>query len=195
MDRLVEHDVTLRGGHVVLRPLTEKDWAFLVKWNNDPEVLHYAEGDSVTGRPLEEVQGIYRAVSRHAHCFVIEHGGTPIGECWLQRMNLARISEKHPGLDVRRVDIVIGEKGLWGRGLGTEAVRLLVDFGFKREGADVIFACDIADYNDGSLRMFRKAGFIHYGARREPPGAKAGYRLDLFLTRERYGVDRRGWRR
>ena len=28
-----------------LRPLTEDDWAPLLAWNNDPEVLEFAEGD------------------------------------------------------------------------------------------------------------------------------------------------------
>ena len=106
-------------------------------------------------------------------------------------MNRVRISEKHPGLDLRRVDIMFGEKELWGRGLGTEAVRLPVEYGFEREGTDVIFACDIADYNKRRLHMFQKAGFVHYGVQKELPGTKARYRFDLFLTRERYREVRR----
>ncbi|MBN1248857.1 MAG: GNAT family N-acetyltransferase [Anaerolineae bacterium] len=76
---------------MVLRPLTEQDWDLLLRWNSDPEVLYDAEDDDVSAYTLEEIQGIYRGVSQTAFCFVIEAGGTPIGECWLQQMNLARL--------------------------------------------------------------------------------------------------------
>ena len=36
---LNEHDVVLRGHRVLLRPMTEGDWDYLLKWNNDPEVM------------------------------------------------------------------------------------------------------------------------------------------------------------
>ena len=100
---------------------------------------------------LGEVQSIYRWISTHAHCFIIEVEGRPIGECWLQRMNLRRIVDQFPGKDLRRIDLMIGEKELWGRGYGTEAIALLVDFGFSREAADAIFGIASGD-NARSLR-------------------------------------------
>ena len=83
LEQLREHDVTLTGERVRLRPLTEDDWDVLLRWNNDPEVLWFTEGDRVSSRTIEEVRAIYRGVSRTAFCFVIEHEGSAIGECWL----------------------------------------------------------------------------------------------------------------
>lgn len=136
---LKTHSLTLRGERVILRPMTEGDWNLLFRWNSDPEVLYYSEGDNVDSRTLAEVQSIYRGVSQQALCFIAEVGGKPIGEGWLQRLNLPRLLEQHPGLDCRRIDLCIGEKSCWGKGLGTEIIRLLVDLGFGREGADLIF--------------------------------------------------------
>lgn len=184
--RLSTHSLTLRGERVVLRPMTEGDWDLLLRWNNDPEVLYFSEGDEVYSRTLEEVQGIYRGVSQQAICFIAEVEGKPIGECWLQRMNLARIRQQYPGLDCRRIDLVIGEKGLWGHGLGTEIIRLLVGLGFAREGADLVFGCDIADYNPRSLRAFQKAGFQVCEKTAQPPGSKARFTYDLVLWREQF---------
>lgn len=181
---LKHHGVTLRGERAVLRPLTEGDWDTLLRWNSDPEVLFFSEGDVVTERSLAEVQGIYRSVCRNAVCFMIEHEGAPIGECWLQEMNLARILDHYPEGDCRRIDLMIGEKALWGRGLGTEVVRLLVRFGFEREGADAIFACDIADYNPRGLALFQRVGFKPHATIPQPPGGKARACYDLILTRE-----------
>ena len=57
---LREHDVTLHGITVKLRPMTENDWDVLARWNSDPEVLRFSEGDDVQSYSLEDVQGIYR---------------------------------------------------------------------------------------------------------------------------------------
>ncbi len=183
--KLQTHDVTLRGPRGLLRPLTEDDWAPLLAWNNDPSVLQWSEGNEGQSSTLDEVQRIYRAISVNAHCFLMELNGEPIGECWLQRMNLQRLVARHHGQDVRRIDIAIGVPALWGQGLGREAVGLLLDFGFRREGVDVIYACVDAE-NVRSRRMFESLGFavaagIDHAA---GPGSDAEY--DLALTRADY---------
>jgi len=189
--RLKTHDVVLAGHTrtgvaVRLRPMTEADWGILCKWNNDPEVLYYAEGDDVTSRPLEEVQELYCAVCAHAFCFVIVADGRPVGECWLQEMNLDRILSRYPGADCRRIDAMIGEKGCWGQGIGTETVRLLTEFGFEHENADRIFGCAVADYNVRSQKAFQRVGYEIVAAIEQGPGRKARRCYDLMLTREAY---------
>ena len=129
---------------------------------------------------------MYRSVSQRAFCFMTEYDRAPVGECWLQQMNLERILKQYPGRGLRRIDLVIGEKHLWGQGLGTEAIRLLVDFGFRQEQADAIFGCDIADYNPRSLRAFQRVGFEVVAKVPEPPGNKAIYSHDVVLTQETY---------
>ena len=176
------HDVMLSEGRVVLRPMTEADWPLLMMLNNDPEVLYYAEGDDVASRSLDEVQAIYRHVSQAAFCFVIEHDGAAVGDCWLQQLNLERLRERFPGLDCRRIDLEI-EPASWGLGIGGAALRLLVEFAFGREGADAVFACDVADYNGASRRLFERAGFTLFAATDQPPGAKARFTYDLVRLR------------
>lgn len=189
-DRLREHEIilegrTAKGARIRLRPMGEDDWDILLKWNSDPEVLYFSEGEDVSSRSLEEIQGIYRGVSRDAFCFTIELEGKPVGECWLQRMNLARILGKYPGLDLRRIDLMIGEKGHWGQGIGTETIRLLTEFGFMREGAEMILGL-VGDYNARSQAAFRKVGYELAGAFREKPGHKATYELELVMTRVQF---------
>ncbi len=156
--QLETHDVYLHGDQVTLRPITEDDWEILLKWNNDPEVMEYSDYDDFKQCTLSELQGIHRWISNHAYCFIIEVERRPIGECWLQRMNLRRIVDQFPGVNLRRIDLMIGEKDLWGRGYGTETIALLVDFGFRRIGADTIFGIVSAE-NPRSLRAFQKCGF------------------------------------
>jgi RimJ/RimL family protein N-acetyltransferase len=188
MAQLVAHTITLRGERVTLRPLTEADWPVLLRWNSDPEVLYFSEGDDVQSYSLEEVQGIYRSVSQSAYCFMIEYQGRPVGEGWLQRMNIERILNDYPGFDLRRIDLLIGEKALWGQGLGTEAIRLLTDLAFQQEGADYVFAVEVADTNSRSRRAFEKNGYRLVASYPQPPGGKARQTFDLLLKNPRSGA-------
>ena len=191
MTRIRGHGVVLRGERVLLRPLSENDWEILLKWNRNPEVLYFVEADEVAERSLEEVQQLYRSVCRNAFCFIIEVEGQPVGECWLQRMNLERALSRYPGRDCRRIDLLIGERAFRGQGIGTEVIRLLVAFGFEQQGADFIFGCDIAEDNVASLRAFEKVGFQVDARIAQPAGSKVRYRYDLVLTRERYMAEAR----
>ena len=160
--RLETHDFVLRGEHVTLRPMTEDDWEVLYAWNNDPEVMKLVESEGFSPRSLVEIQSIYRWISTHAYCFIMEVDGQGIGECWLQRMNLRRIVERFPDEDLWRIDLMIGVKELWGRGYGSEAIGLLVEFGFGRVGANAIFGL-VSARNTRSVRTFEKCGFRRCG--------------------------------
>ncbi len=180
--KLHGHTVKLEGERVSLRPLTENDWAAITAWETDPEVLYWADTDPVTSRTLEEVQAIFRTVSQHAYCFVIEYENKPIGDCWLQEMNVKKILEKYPQRNCRRVDLVIGEKGLWGRGLGTDVIRTLTRFAFEHEKADIVFGIP-GDYNRRSQHAFEKVGFKPVMKLPEPTGTRAKYCLALAIEK------------
>jgi aminoglycoside 6'-N-acetyltransferase len=181
---LSEHQIILQGEKVILRPMTERDWDIPLKWNSDPDVLFFTEGDDISSYSLKQVQEIYRHISQNATCFIIEFDRNPIGECWLQQMNLERILQKYPGLDCRRIDLMIGEKVFWGQGFGTEVIRLLSRFAFEQEGADLVFGCDIVDYNFASRKAFQKIGYQIDAEIPQPPNSKARYCYDLILKRE-----------
>lgn len=166
--------------------MTEDDWDVLLRWYSDPEVLYYAEGDDVSSRPLEEVQAIYRGTSQKAFVFIAELDGEPIGECWLQEMNLERVLERYPGRDLRRIDLMIGEKLFWGWGWGTRIIRLLTRFAFEEQGADAVFGCGVADYNPRSRRAFEKNDYTADAEIPQPPGRKSRTDYDMILTRQTY---------
>jgi len=179
------HVVTLFADDVMLRPMSDKDFDILLNWNSDAEVLYFCEGDDVESYSLEDIQGMYSYVSKMAFCFIIEYRGVPIGECWLQKMNLDHIMEKHPDLDLRRIDIMIGEKNIWGKGIGTKVIKRLVEFGFVDEKADMIFYMP-GDYNTRSIRAAEKAGFILIEKIRNENCKKGEYDYIMAIKKEDY---------
>ncbi|MCL2203251.1 MAG: GNAT family N-acetyltransferase [Defluviitaleaceae bacterium] len=160
-----EHNVTLhealREHTITLRPLSDDHLPLLYKWNTDPEVLYWNEGPNADPNDNDDevVQSIYRETSNAGYCFIIEIDGTAIGECLLCKMNVHYIVEKYPAsADIRRIDILIGEKSYWNMGIGSVIVQMLVDLAFHNEKTDIIYGIT-GDYNKRSGRIFQKNGF------------------------------------
>jgi RimJ/RimL family protein N-acetyltransferase len=62
--------------------------------------------------------------------------------------------------------IAIGEKQYWGKGYGTEAAKLIINYGFDQLNLHRVNSVVIA-FNDRSIRMHRRLGFKEEGRHRE----------------------------
>lgn len=190
MSIINSHNVTIQGESgeyaITLRPLTDADFPFLYKWYADPEILYWTEFEDVSPYTPEIVEKIYHTVSRNALCFAIEVDGMVIGDCWLQKMNLPEVIAIYPeNTDVRRIDMAIGEKHYWGRGIGSAFVKMLIDFAFEIEKIEVLH-CLCADYNIRSQRMWEKNGFTCIRKEKSAEIRNGGCVAHWQLTKEEY---------
>ena len=129
---------------------------------------------------------IYGSLSRNAFCFLVEKGGIPVGECWLQKMNIPEISDRYPeNTDIRRIDYCLGEKSVWGKGVGTECLRLLMKFAFEIQNTDVLYIMPY-DHNVRNMRMAERAGFGVEKKNAVSDSQKAKFELLYKMTREEY---------
>ena len=158
MYRQHNHRINDPAFGIVLRPLNDEDWFLLAKWNLDPEVLYYSEGDDISSYSLTEVRFIYESVSQKADIFIIEKDGISIGECWLQDMNIKLVIEQFYKQTLYRIDIMIGEKDYWNMGIGSRVIGLLTEYGFENKKADIIFGV-VEDYNQRSIHAFTNNGY------------------------------------
>lgn len=159
---LPHHDIVLRDPPLTLRPMTERDWPLLLRWNRDPSVLVWTDGEGTPPRDLEQTQHLYRSVAATpALCFIIKWQGREIGDCWLQHMNEPRLIDRYLGASLWRIDIAIGEPRYWNRGIGRRAIALLGRYGLDHERADAIFGLVRAE-NVRSSRAFMAAGFTEH---------------------------------
>ena len=188
-----EHNITLHevlGEHTItLRPLCDDHLPLLYKWNTDPEVLYWNEGPDADpdDNDNETVQSIYKETSNSGYCFLIEINGTAIGECLLCKMTLHYVVDKYPAsTDIRRIDILIGEKSYWNMGIGSVIVQMLINLAFSKEKADIIYGIT-GDYNKRSGRIFQKNGFnlfSEYQSENDP--REDGLEFHYRLTRDEY---------
>lgn len=94
--------------------------------------------------------------------------GNPIGYSTLEG-----IRSMHRGAEF---GIAIGERSVWGRGYGTEATILTLDYGFTVLGLHYIWL-NCASINYGARRAYERAGFKEARRIREA-GQLAGIRYD-----------------
>jgi RimJ/RimL family protein N-acetyltransferase len=85
------------------------------------------------------------------------------------------------------VGIGIGDRQDWGKGYGTEAMRLAVDFGFRELNLQRI-SLDVFEYNPRAIRSYEKAGFSREGCLRQFI-LRDGRRWDLIYM----GILRSDW--
>lgn len=190
MSIIKSHDITLYGGNdayrIILRPLSDEHLPYLYKWNSNPEVLYWTEGDDVESYPPEVVHKIYGGISQNNLCFLVEVNGRAIGDCWLQKMNLPNVREMYAdSTDVRRIDMLIGEKNYWGKGIGTLFIGMLVKYAFECEQVDVLH-CFCEDYNIRSRRVWEKNGFTLIFKEEIPQPHKGKLQYHWKLTKDEY---------
>ena len=88
----------------------------------------------------------------------------------------------HPGEDVNRCSAEVGYwlgEPFWGRGIATEAVRVLTRYVFEHTGIIRLFALPFAD-NAGSIRVLEKAGYDREGLLRKA-AVKDGQLRDQYV--------------
>ncbi|HJQ84654.1 MAG TPA: GNAT family protein [Candidatus Binatia bacterium] len=150
----------LVGSKVYLRPLVEEDAAACWDWLNDPDVRRTLAVRAWPNTETISREWIRRLDFRRDMAFAIvtRDEDLYVGNCDLNGINHL---DGHAMLG-----LLIGRKDLWGRGYGTEAVRLLCRYAF--EGLALHKVC-LSCYatNERGLRLYARVGFVVEGRRRE----------------------------
>ena len=153
--------VVLKGKKVILRPLSSKDAPRFCQWLADPEVTKFLSIYDQPPPTLKEEREWLEKSARDKDHF---------------RFSIDTIEGKHIGtVSLNRIDkihqratygIFIGDKKYWGQGYGTEACRLIVDYGFKKLKLHRIHLTCIA-YNTRGQKSYEKIGFRVEGRLRD----------------------------
>ncbi|MET9829208.1 GNAT family protein [Streptomyces sp. NPDC006385] len=151
----------LTGDTTVLRPFTEADAAVMGDIIEDPEVLRFTDespSGELTPERLRAWYGTRSEQPDRLDLAVTDRAtGELVGEVVLYEWNAAARSCEFRTL--------IGPRGR-GRGLGTEATRLIVGYGFEQLGLHRI-QLEAYGHNHRALRVYEKVGFVVEGVRRE----------------------------
>jgi RimJ/RimL family protein N-acetyltransferase len=77
--------------------------------------------------------------------------------------------------------IFIGDKAYWGKGYGSEVMRLLLAHGFGILNLNRIYL-RVYENNQRAIRAYEKAGFVHEGRMRQAEFRNGGYEDILLMS-------------
>ena len=146
----------LRGRLVALRPIADTDTDNIVRWRNDPAVLHnFIDRRAIT--PLSHRTWLRtRVATGEVRQFIVTRldTGADIGSVFLRDVDAANGHCEY--------GIFLGENSARGRGFGSEACVLALRYAFGELGMHRVFLRAFAD-NEQALRSYEKAGFRREG--------------------------------
>lgn len=158
---------TLRGDLVTLRPIRAEDAdviAEIIRTDPDASILTesvHSSTEPLEGHSLEELRAVYgrwaTADDRLVRAVVDNGSGEMVGEVVLHEWD-----EGNRSCGFRTL---IGAAGR-GRGLGTQATRLVVEHGLTTMGLHRI-TLEVYDFNPRARHVYEKVGFVHEGTGRD----------------------------
>lgn len=150
----------LKSSHVALTPLMPEDMPLLFDWINDREQVLF----NSNYKPVhwEQHKEWFEAIQQRADMVVfgihLHETNKLIGSCQLHGIHQIHRSAE---LQIRLGDI--SERG---HGYGSDAVRLLLDFGFKDLNLNRIYL-HVFPANVAAIKTYEKTGFKHEGLLRQ----------------------------
>jgi ribosomal-protein-alanine N-acetyltransferase len=140
------------GTTIYLRELTENDANdAYCKWLNDPVVNKYLETRKAT---IEDLRKYIHLKKESPNCvffgIFLKENDKHIGNVKLEPIDFERKTSYF--------GILIGEKEQWGKGIGTEATRLAVEYAFNVLHLKEVKLGVIAE-NKAAIRTYKKVGF------------------------------------
>lgn len=156
---------------MLLRAFKPDDLDALTAFQNDLQTELLGGGDPPRPTTREWMAQLWERLSndRSGASFVMEADGKVIGNLGLFNVDLeARTME---------LGITIGDKDYWGRGYGTEAIRLATDYAFRMRNVRKVHLSVLAN-NPRAIAAYTKVGFVEEGRRREHAW-NAGSYVDL----------------
>jgi RimJ/RimL family protein N-acetyltransferase len=153
--------VEIVGRHVALRRHVHANLEAISRWYRDPEVSRLTR---YSMRPMsqEEIDRFF--ASRLLNPGSVAYG---IHELPTDRLiGLTTFSSLDADNGSVLFHITIGERDAWGRGLGTEATRLMLSLAFDRMRLHRV-GLSVFAFNERAIRSYLKAGFRVEGRLRE----------------------------
>lgn len=165
----------LHGKKISIRPLEEDDIEGICNWYNDQEFNLWASGawplntlknkEEITQKFLDQSDGEHRYA-------ILNEDFEIIGSLGFRNHNIPARSAV--------VYINIGLKNYWGKGYGTEALTVFVNFLFSQWNFHRL-SLDTWDGNTRAIRTYEKVGFKIEGKQREACYVLGEYRDAILM--------------
>ncbi len=142
----------INGNRIHLAPIDTADLDIYIRWLNDIETYVFLDIAPMVINKLTEQEYLDNALKNGEQVFGIRLNSDQrlIGNCGL--INIDHINRK------AELGIFLAEQNCLSQGLGSEAIALLLDYGFNILNLNSVFL-RCYEYNKRALRCYEKCGF------------------------------------
>lgn len=142
----------INGERIYLRELNQEDTSpEYCNWLNDPMVNEFLETKKTT---IEELKQYVKEKKENSNCLFLgiflKENNKHIGNIKLEPIDF---NNKRA-----TIGILIGNKDYWGKGIATEATRLLVNYAFNSLDLKEVNLGVISE-NKAAIKVYKKVGF------------------------------------
>jgi RimJ/RimL family protein N-acetyltransferase len=149
------------GEKTYLAPMNMDDLEKYAHWVNDLNVTLFTDlTDSIIEQDKERqlLHNLTNNPRNRVMVIISRETDTAIGFIGLHEINWMNRNAA--------LGIMIGDKGQWNKGYGTEAISLMLDFGFNVLNLNSVYLRTIS-FNARGMRCFEKCGFKQAGVSRQ----------------------------
>jgi RimJ/RimL family protein N-acetyltransferase len=149
----------LQGKLIMLRGVEKEDFEQIREWLTEPELLHLlgARPIPIGNVDAEKLPELFRL--REGRVLAITTRDKVL-------VGLIAVGNFHEFNRTAQVLVLIGDRGEWGRGFGTEALRMVTRFAFDDLNLNSLEA-HVPEFNGRALHAFEKVGFQREGLLRQ----------------------------
>ena len=150
----------IKGERVYLSPMCIEDAEKYTKWMNDFKVTDKMNASTNVVTKESEKEWIEKnsRIGNYQFAIVKQENDELIGNCSLFDIDFIN--------QIGTVGIFIGEEENRNKGYGTEALKLLIDYGFNHLNLNNIMLT-VYSFNENAINCYKKVGFKEIGRRRE----------------------------
>ncbi|MDP8267193.1 MAG: GNAT family protein [Candidatus Tenebribacter davisii] len=148
------------GGKCYLSPINIEDAERYSEWLNNIDITKFLAITHHQISEMKEKEILTEMIKQGSQIFAIVDLNTNnlIGNCSLFDINHRK--------NKAELGIFIGDKNYLGKGFGTEAIKLILDYGFNILNLHNIML-SVYSYNQRAIAAYTKAGFKEFGRRRD----------------------------
>lgn len=171
------------GSRIRLAPLTSLDTALIARWQQDSYYLRHLDANIAYPKSESQVGEWIREGQRGREHFLFGIRVLPMDDL-IGFIELSDVMWSHRN---SWLTIAIGDAEYRGRGYGSEAMSLILEFAFRELNLHRV-QLTVFSYNTPAIRLYEKLGFQREGVYREFL-ERDGQRFDMIL----YAILKREW--
>lgn len=149
----------MEGENVYLSPVNVDDAETYVKWLNNPNITQYLDNHNKLISLVGEKEFLEKESTKEFMFAIIDKKSDKL----LGNIGLHNPDYKNGAAGL---GIFLGEEETLGKGYGSEAIKLLLNFAFNDLRLHNVMLT-VYDFNERAIRAYTKCGFKEFGRRHE----------------------------